>query len=1004
MKDSFQSATESYQTTSIQSRLRRDSHAVVLPPRYNIFDTLDANAEEVIVCKANRPPAFSSFYKPITYADIRHLYALHKETLRSDPFRGTMATMMVGFKYPLKLLRKGLSENPWFFSVLTFVIDLVFTVLYLLEIEVNASQKCGNQTGDKLTCGWDGFANYFIVNRPQKTYEILLILSAIQLSFLITKILLVVDNWRKFITSLEFFVESITVTAFLSLFLVSFYTDNKTHNPRFIYIPYFLRVLSFVPNLKAILRVRRAFNIKYFSEYAEKFIILLAYIWALVYFGVCSFNYFESRGKTAGFKTGNTDGVKLDIVGSFYFIFITMSTVGYGDITPSTKPGQLIVILLIFLGLAFLPGLVGDLQETIRIQTSGAGAYTRGRNPFVVLCGEFRTSSRLLEMIYAILRRDNETAVVILSRRELPLDVKYKLKQHDLKQRVTYLHGTGLGNADLQRVQLNYAVSAFILASHYTPNHRIEDEHNTLRAWAFDRFAPDVPIFLETILPQTAYVQEDLATGIVCVDEFKQVFLGYNCLYRGVGTLFLNLLRGAKRYDEYEEPWEAQYGDGTANEIYKIPLNPLFTGKSFTFLSFYLFKEFQIILFALNTYIPEKDLFHVLLNPGNDYKMKSDDECFFIAQNLSDVSRFTNLTQAEFERSEEGSVNLKNAEQRVLIRTETDLVIPHRNTELQPKRKTDSIIAEYQYDIGYPPHTHEGKVPLCLLMPEPSKLKDVMLESAEHLFGHILVCSNNYHMFRFICTLRSANIRPSNLKTIVIMVPESPNEIEFSRFAHFPKVFFIKGYASKARHLRRAGLFKAERVVLTNLHNQMEADDNSSDGLADSSTIMISNMIHKMCAEQGLRNPVLLDVLRRSNIRFLTPGSTLIAPKATRKFLTKRSGHHSETINDVHFTPMFASGRIVCPVMLESILSAAYHEPLTIKLFNILCGVRYKLDSELEKLLKFNQSQLSYVLTPPEFVGKTFGQLYKSLCLNNGIIPIEISCPLYIQILPGVCY
>ncbi|KAJ2998787.1 Replication factor C (RF-C) subunit [Globomyces sp. JEL0801] len=113
-----------------------------------------------------------------------------------------------------------------------------------------------------------------------------------------------------------------------------------------------------------------------------------------------------------------------------------------------------------------------------------------------------------------------------------------------------------------------------------------------------------------------------------------------------------------------------------------------------------------------------------------------------------------------------------------------------------------------------------------------------------------------------------------------------------------------------------------------------------------------------MCAEQGLRNPVLLDVLRRSNIRFLTPGSTLIAPKATRKFLTKRSGHHSETINDVHYTPMFASGRI--------------------------------LDSELEKLLKFNQSQLSYVLTPPEFVGKTFGQLYKSLCLNNGIIPIGI--------------
>lgn len=82
-----------------------------------------------------------------------------------------------------------------------------------------------------------------------------------------------------------------------------------------------------------------------------------------------------------------------------------MSTVGYGDIVPKTIPGQIVIIILIFAGITLLPGLATDLTETIKIQSSGVGHYTRGKSPYLVICGNLTETTRIVEMIKEVFRK-----------------------------------------------------------------------------------------------------------------------------------------------------------------------------------------------------------------------------------------------------------------------------------------------------------------------------------------------------------------------------------------------------------------------------------------------------------------------------------------------------------------------------------------------------------------------------------------------------------------------
>ena len=46
---------------------------------------------------------------------------------------------------------------------------------------------------------------------------------------------------------------------------------------------------------------------------------------------------------------------------AFYFAFVTMTTVGYGDVTPISEGGRLLTLMMVFTGIALIPHQVGNL-------------------------------------------------------------------------------------------------------------------------------------------------------------------------------------------------------------------------------------------------------------------------------------------------------------------------------------------------------------------------------------------------------------------------------------------------------------------------------------------------------------------------------------------------------------------------------------------------------------------------------------------------------------------
>ncbi len=50
---------------------------------------------------------------------------------------------------------------------------------------------------------------------------------------------------------------------------------------------------------------------------------------------------------------------------AFYFVVVTMTTVGYGDVTPLSQPGRAMTLLMILTGVLFIPWQLGELIKQV---------------------------------------------------------------------------------------------------------------------------------------------------------------------------------------------------------------------------------------------------------------------------------------------------------------------------------------------------------------------------------------------------------------------------------------------------------------------------------------------------------------------------------------------------------------------------------------------------------------------------------------------------------------
>ncbi|KAI8979379.1 hypothetical protein BDF20DRAFT_974315 [Mycotypha africana] len=616
-----------------------------------VLPALDPSAKEVIEsipCTNSWDHLFMR-QQQINFSTVRANYRNERKKARDNVQKKSIKNRILEYYHhsPVILFIKNIlfaKNTIVLFVNLDLLVDLFFCLSYFIEM--------------KQEFDVDLEPNWLYKWRSYNLWLACCIFSYWDLSSFAIR-LLISKHWLPVLFSFRGFMELTTTVPFL----LSTYIPNG----RYLYVPYFIRSWVLLLRIKSAMKIKINLQIedKPVDPLRTKLIHLVSTLIVLVYNGTCAFQYCEVTFGEQNYT----------ILESVYVVMVTLSTVGYGDISPSTPQSRIVMMLLIIMTVSVLPGLVTDvvdtlgkrkdLSELVSEYLEGEGHVSRNTAPFILIVGSF-TPDQAIELLDGFLNAEStqcHLSVVFLDINRPTEQLKALERNSIWGHRVQFLHGSVLVTILFGSnpawftsslylfslpiyYQARYAEAIFTISDQNASDPSKEDERNTVRLWSLycHTVSHQVPIYTYNLSPSTAIYQK-VAKEIICVREFKQYLLAMNCRCRGASTLLTNLLHQREPINQYDEGWQAQFDDGSCNEIYTRRAPKCIQGLTFGQAALFLFEEAQVILFAVKTFMKERNDFEILLNPSNFYEIKPTDECVYIAEGPSDIVGLDFLVQ-----------------------------------------------------------------------------------------------------------------------------------------------------------------------------------------------------------------------------------------------------------------------------------------------------------------------------------------------------------------------
>jgi hypothetical protein len=242
-----------------------------------------------------------------------------------------------------------------------------------------------------------------------------------------------------------------------------------------------------------------------------------------------------------------------------YYIWVTISTVGYGDITPKSTQGRIAVMCIIGFAIVSIPKMTNELIEKMALQS----VYMRNvyvpktkRSKHVVICGDV-TSTSLDEFFEELFHEDHENTdlnAILLLPSPPTTEMIFLLRDSAFCLNLQYLEGSALVDKDLRRAQAQHAVAIFIMTNKFSHKPDEEDAKSILLNLSIKRYVasfglPAKLFCLQLIRPQNrrhlAREEGDELSAqdlVVCLNEIKMGVLAKAVMYPGANTLLMNLI------------------------------------------------------------------------------------------------------------------------------------------------------------------------------------------------------------------------------------------------------------------------------------------------------------------------------------------------------------------------------------------------------------------------------------------------------------------------------
>lgn len=305
---------------------------------------------------------------------------------------------------------------------------------------------------------------------------------------------------------------------------------------------------------------------------------------------------------------------------ALYFVFITATTVGYGDSLITTFLAQLFVILFVILGIMIFADRISKIVQYMNASRDGLGNFSNPyQDPFVILAGDltFNMVQDFLEEFYhpnsIVDALDMRRRVVILSK-SINAAGSVFITEYErflennpaLIGRLQILVGSPMNASDLiHRARAREADCMFIISNSLAEDSHLDDTANIFRAMAVQRMAPELRVFLSlqnstamNILP-AARLSENRS---ICTGVSKMQIMAISSFVPGFSTFLHSLVKTYCSQHDHNQPsstsWSGQndFQRGLDREFYVVKSRHEDAGKKLGELALDLFLNHDIIV------------------------------------------------------------------------------------------------------------------------------------------------------------------------------------------------------------------------------------------------------------------------------------------------------------------------------------------------------------------------------------------------------------------------